>query len=125
MLRFLLAASKITLGKDSLFKFFDFKKSNHNSKNISLDLSIDKLTSGSGINYDKVKFLLEKDNKLINILEININLNNEKIITSKFSGTNIRNIEFYSKNIENIIDIMGVDVNIIGGPLYLVGNINE
>ena len=117
--------SKITLGKDSLFKFFDFKKSNHNSKNISLDLSIDKLTSGSGINYDKVKFLLEKDNKLINILEININLNNEKIITSKFSGTNIRNIEFYSKNIESIIDIMGVDVNIIGGPLYLVGSISN
>ena len=69
----------------------------------------------SGLNYKNVKFFLEKNSNLINSFQISANLNNEKIIESTFSDKKNNNIQFYSKNIENIIDISGLDINIVGG----------
>jgi len=79
----------------------------------------------SGLNYKNVKFFLEKNSNLINSFQISANLNNEKIIESTFSDKKNNNIQFYSKNIENIIDISGLDIDIVGGPFNLKGAVNE
>ena len=116
---------KLTVGTESLFSFLNFKQPSYNLNNFSLDISFDELISGTGVVYSKIKFLLEKNANSINNFQINVNLDNEEIITSKFSDNQSKNIELYSKNIENIIDLFGLNINVTGGPFDLRGKFND
>jgi hypothetical protein len=120
-----IVGKKLRLGKEGVLPFFNFERSNNTPRDTSIDISFDSLVSRSGLNYTNVKFLLEKSLSLINNFHININLKNEKIIHNTFSNQNTKKINFYSKNIENIIDLLGLDIDIVGGPFNLQGVINE
>ena len=116
---------KLKLGTEGLLPFFNFNTSSDSLRDILLDINFDTLVARSGLNYKNVKFFLEKNSNLINSFQISANLNNEKIIESTFSDKKNNNIQFYSKNIENIIDISGLDIDIVGGPFNLKGVVNE
>ena len=120
-----IVGKKLRLGKEGVLPFFNFERSNNTPRDTSIDISFDSLVSRSGLNYTNVKFLLEKSLSLINNFHININLENERIIHNTFSNQNTKKINFYSKNIENIIDLLGLDIDIVGGPFNLQGVINE
>ena len=116
---------KLKLGNEGLLSFFSSNTSSDSSRDILLDINFDILVARSGMNYKNVKFLLEKNSNLINSFQISANLKNEEVIEGTFSDKKNNNIQFYSKNIKNIIDISGLDIDIVGGPFNLKGVVNK
>ena len=78
----------------------------------------DELRSKSKLNYKNAQFFYNKKLNKLTDLSLNIFLNDESIILGELSEQkNIKEIKLFTKNFESLIDVLGLNINLIGGPI--------
>ena len=120
--KFFILGDRLVLGKTTVLSLFNSNESDYGINNFFFRLYFNELVSVSGVNYNDVEFLFKKDSDFFDDFLINASLGNKKIISgSMLSNENLREINFFSQDTKILIDILGLNINIIGGPIGING----
>tara|TARA_B100001057_G_scaffold12250_1_gene11641 strand:+ start:604 stop:3081 length:2478 start_codon:yes stop_codon:yes gene_type:complete len=108
----------LSIGRDGLSKLINVNNSSGNHENIMIDIFFDELRSKSKLNFKNAKFFYNKKlNKLKN-LSLNVFLNGDSIIFGDLSEQkNVKELKLFAKNFESLIEVLGLNINLIGGPI--------
>ena len=108
----------ISIGRYGISNLLSNTSLSNNYENIIFNIFIDELNSKSNLIYKNLEFSYDKKlNKLID-LSFNALLNNKPIISGKTSEYNdAKKIELFVMNFESLIDVMGLNINLKGGPI--------
>lgn len=108
----------ISIGRYGISNLLSNTNPSNTYENIIFNVFIDELNSKSNLTYKNLEFSYHKRlNKLID-LSFNTLLNNKPIISGKTSEyNNTKKIELYAMNFESLIDVLGLNINLKGGPI--------
>ena len=108
----------ISIGRYGISNLLSNTNPSNNYENIIFNVFIDELNSKSNLTYKNLEFSYHRRlNKLID-LSFNTLLNNKLIISGKTSEyNNTKKIELYAMNFESLIDVLGLNINLKGGPI--------
>ena len=109
----------LTIGRDGLSNLINFNNSSSNHKNIMINIFFDELISKSKLNFKNAQFFYNKKLNKLTDLSLNAFLNGESVIFGEVTEQkNIKEIKLFTKNFESLIDILGLNINLIGGPIH-------
>ena len=108
----------LSIGRDGLSSLINIDNSSSNYENIMINIFFDELRSKSKLNFKNAQFSYNKKLNKLTDLSLNIFLNGESVIFGELSEQKkIKEIKLYTKNFENLIDVLGLNINLIGGPI--------
>ena len=108
----------LSIGRDGLSNVINVSNSSDNYENIMINIFLDELISKSKLNYKNAQFFYNRKLNKLTDLSLNIFLNGESIILGELSEQkNIKEIKLFTKNFESLIDVLGLNINLIGGPI--------
>jgi hypothetical protein len=108
----------LSIGRDGLSNLINVTNSSDNYESIMINIFFDELRSKSKLNYKNAQFFYNKKLNKLTDLSLNIFLNDESIILGELSEQkNIKEIKLFTKNFESLIDVLGLNINLIGGPI--------
>ena len=118
MLELSVLGDVVSIGRYGLSNLINVTNSSSNHENIMINIFFDELNSKSKLNFKNAQFFYNKKlNKLID-LSLNIFLNGESVIFGEVSeDKNIKEIKLFTKNFESLIEVLGLNINLIGGPI--------
>ncbi|MBN44431.1 MAG: hypothetical protein CML94_02870 [Rhodobiaceae bacterium] len=109
----------LSIGRDGLSNLLNANNFSDNFENIIINIFFDELRSKSKLNFKNAQFFYNKKLNKLTDLSLNIFLNSESIIFGELSEQkNIKEIKLFTKNFESLIDVLGLNVNLIGGPIH-------
>jgi hypothetical protein len=116
----------VSIGRYGLSNLINVTNSSSNYENIMINIFFDELSSKSKLNFKNAQFFYNKKlNKLID-LSLNIFFNGESVIFGELSeDKNIKEIKLFTKNFESLIEVLGLNINLIGGPINYTAIIED
>ena len=116
----------LSIGRDGLSKLINVPNSRSNNENIMINIFFNELKSKSKLNFKNAQFFYNKKLNKLNDLSMRVFLNDESIIFGELSEKkNTKEIKFFTKNFESLIEVLGLNINLVGGPINYKANIKE
>ena len=108
----------ISIGRDGLSNLLNNMDPSNNYENIIINVFFDELNSKSNITYKNAEFSYDKKLNKLKELSFSAFLNSEPIIYGETSEhNNTKKIELFAVNFESLIDVLGLNINLKGGPI--------
>ena len=108
----------ISIGRDGLSNLLNNTGPSNNYENIIINVFFDELNSKSNITYKNVEFSYDKKLNKLKELSFSALLNSEPVIYGETSEhNNTKKIELFAVNFESLIDVLGLNINLKGGPI--------
>ena len=126
LLELSLLGDVLSIGRDGLSSLMNVNNSSDNYENIMINIFFDELRSKSKNNFKNAQFFYNKKLNKLTDLSLNVFLNGESVIFGEVSEyKNIKEIKLFTKNFESLIEVLGLNINLIGGPIHYKATIKD